>query len=213
MSLDLLLQAVDFEAEAATVEASSTSSSDLTSAQWRAKINYVNANSTVYGINRKTANMHPVCKEGTLRRRVDSNDDSVTRHGPAPHLGFNVEAVLAQHAKQMADLGFPYTKDALGSKAKELQAKAGGLGAVGGQSWVDGFLKRNPSLEVRRSEALEGSRLNSVSREGVNRHFDLLELVVKGVRPENIYMMDETNIMMGSDNVPVSALSVQYVCM
>ena len=213
MSLDLLLLAVAHEETAATVEASTTSSSDLTSAQWRGKIDHVKANNTVYGINRKTANMFPTCNERTLARRVVSNYDSVTRHGPDPHLGFNLEAVLAEHAKQMAALGFPLTKDSLGAKAKELQVKAGGQAVVGGHSWMDGFLTRFPSLAVKRSEGLEGSRLNSVSREAIDRYFDLLKVVVKDVEPENIYIMDETNIMMGSDNVPVRAFSFHHVCM
>ena len=139
MSLDLLLLAVAHEETAATVEASTTSSSDLTSAQWRTKIDHVKANKTVYGINRKTANTFPTCNESTLERRVKSNDDSVRRHGPAPHLGFNLEAVLAGHAKQMADLGYPYGKDALGAKAKELHEEAEGQGVVGGASWVNAF--------------------------------------------------------------------------
>jgi len=121
MDFNLLLLAVAHEETAATVEASTTSSSDLTSAQWRTKIDHVKANKTVYGINRATAITFPTCNESTLARRVKVNDDTVTRHGPAPHLGFNLEAVLAEHAKQMANLGFPYTKDALGAKAKELQ--------------------------------------------------------------------------------------------
>jgi hypothetical protein len=138
----------------------------------------------------------------------------VTRFGPPPNLGLNREAVLAEHARQMASIGFPLTKDALAHKAKELAAKDENEKDVGGHTWVDNFLKRHPDLKVKRSEPLEVPRLNSVSRESVQRHFDLLKEVVDGVKPEDIYMMDETHVTLGSSNVPVSTKFsiLSYMC-
>lgn len=116
----------------------------------------------------------------------------------------DIESVLKAHVLDMAAKGFPLSKASIQQIARDLASKRGVVGDVGGISWMQGFLGRHPELDVKRTEALEATRVFSTSREAVKRYFQIAGLALDGVLPENTHFVDETAVQLGSDNAVVS---------
>ncbi|KAJ8023902.1 hypothetical protein HOLleu_36474 [Holothuria leucospilota] len=67
---------------------------------------------------------------------------------------------------------------------------------MAGDEWLNGFLKSNPDLSIRRAEGLSQARAMGFNRVGVTKYFDLLEKTAEeiGVRNQSsrIFNMDKT---------------------
>jgi len=189
-----------------TVENQNTSRDpkNLSSEDWLAKFDSIKGAASTYGAVKSAANTFPMCHEDTLRRRYKNQDSSATAFGPPPTLGMDIESVLKAHVLDMAATGFHLSKAYIQQTARDLASKRGVVGDVGGISWMQGFLGRHPELDVKRTEALEATRVFSTSREAVKRYFQIARLALDGVLPENTHFVDETAVQLGSDNAVVS---------
>ncbi len=111
-----------------------------------------------------------------------------------------LEAVLVKYAKKLDDCGIP-------PRRKFLLAQAERLGRMHtrkadfflGVSWMTRFLKRHPSLQVKRPSTLEKVRKKAATAEVMKRHIRLYEKTVKrfNVKEENIWNMDEKGFLTG----------------
>jgi len=62
-----------------------------------------------------------------------------------------------------------------------------------GREFYCGFMKRHPELTERRANAIKRSRA-AISEGVINEFFDHYEISSAGIKPENIWNYDETNI-------------------
>ncbi|KAK1854692.1 putative transposase [Colletotrichum chrysophilum] len=64
--------------------------------------------------------------------------------------------------------------------------------------WVDGFMRRNPSIKVQRSRSIDSRRVNGASTEVIRDWFKYLAMPrITAIKPANRYNMDETGILEG----------------
>ena len=74
-------------------------------------------------------------------------------------------------------------------------AKAAGIkwDFVASKRWLDGFLRRH-ELNLRNGQYMEAVRKRAVSPEALNRFFDNWEIASEGVKPENLFVLDEKHV-------------------
>jgi hypothetical protein len=67
-----------------------------------------------------------------------------------------------------------------------------------GKHWTTYFIQRNPSLKAFRGKSMEKSRVEAVTPDKIKAFFATLdEPLVKAIRPQNRWNVDETGIMEG----------------
>jgi hypothetical protein len=78
---------------------------------------------------------------------------------------------------------------------------------MAGRDWLEAFLRRNPSVAVRKPEATSMSRIKGFNKSEVSRFFTNTEEVMSSYKfsPLEMYNMDETG--MGTVQVPGSILA------
>jgi len=130
----------------------------------------------------------------TLSARHAKRDSSVSRPGPQPRLGVDVEDLLVDYVKQCQAMGMCVNEAQLMNKAKELAARLNVTDNVGGNKWLELFYGRHPDLAKRQAQLIEISRVTGINRDAVERYFDILELALAGVPPERTWIADETKI-------------------
>jgi hypothetical protein len=82
---------------------------------------------------------------------------------------------------------------------------------VAGKDWLEGFLKRNRSISVRKPEATSMSRIKGFNKTEVKTFFENLENLMEKFKftPNNIYNMDETGITTVQDTNKILAAKGQ----
>lgn len=79
-----------------------------------------------------------------------------------------------------------------------------------GREFYNGFMKRHPELSERRANAIKRSRA-AISEGVINEFFDHFETSSAGIKPENIWNYDETNIR-DSYRINMVPVLVQWYC-
>ena len=107
------------------------------------------------------------------------------------------ETQLAQWAHVQDVLGMAPTHYQLRCAAEEI-LRAGGTQKKLGKNWVTNFIRRNPSLGTLQGKRLDTKRAKGVTPEKIKELFDILGgPLLRHVRPQHRYNMDETGIMEG----------------
>lgn len=156
----------------------------------------VNAASREYGIPSRT-----------LRRHLATNS-SAKYLGRNPALSREHERRLVLHIQALGKVGFAPNRSDVKKMAFAFAKKLGLKNCFSendesaGKVWLNGFLKRNTSLSIRKSEGLSLARAQGMNRKEVADYFDLvLKLLTENDlldKPSKIFNMDETGIQVNN---------------
>lgn len=169
--------------------------SDFAPEDWQKKFDQIKINpvtgTPLHGeYSRVATTIEPTCNPRTLERRFKAKDTSATKLGAPCALG-PLEPLLLEWLKDYKSLGVNIYRARVQDKARRLAHEAGiAWDFKASESWLNGFCKRN-KLDLREGQFLEAVRRKAVSKEALNRFFDLFEIVQEGVEPENKWMLDE----------------------
>ena len=93
--------------------------------------------------------------------------------------------------------GFPFTHDRVERIVNEILRRRTGTNDHVGKSWVDRFIDRHEdSVHTYWSKHLPSNRAGAVNPTNIHSWEDIVdeEVVVPGIRPEDMYGMDETHM-------------------
>ncbi|KAF4883786.1 hypothetical protein CGCF415_v015717 [Colletotrichum fructicola] len=98
----------------------------------------------------------------TLRRRIKGAQSRDTAFADQQRLSPTQESHLAEWVRIQAALGLPPTHQQLEDFAERILQIHGDTQPLG-KNWVQAFIKRNPSVKVQRSRAIDSQRINRAS--------------------------------------------------
>lgn len=142
----------------------------------------------------------------TLKKRVklQSNISSqpVPRLGRKPVFSDDQEKKLCEHLISMSNIFYgldaiQFRKIAFAcAETIKIDHNFNRETKMAGPDWLEGFLKRNPMISVRKPEATSIHRIQGFNKEEVDRFFNNLEIVFGKYKfePSQIYNVDETGI-------------------
>ena len=154
----------------------------------------------------------------TLRSRLEKkNYIKGSSMGGASFLGEDAEKKLCNHIQKLQASGFAPTSKNLRVMAYNL-AQSMGLRnrfnedkKIAGADWLKLFLKRNPTLSIRKAEGVSMSRAEGMNKEEVLKYFELLTKILTENelldKPLNIFNMDETGLQL--NNVPGKVVALK----
>jgi hypothetical protein len=132
----------------------------------------------------------------TIVNRYEGGRSTQEAHEDQQKLTGAEEAVLVDFLNQSADRGFPQTRRNIIQYANLIRQNWLGADCKDAtDTWVGRFLDRHRDiLQTHWSKPLDTQRAQAMNPEAKKRWFELLEeFVVKaGIRPEDLYGMDET---------------------
>ncbi|XP_053391999.1 jerky protein homolog-like, partial [Mercenaria mercenaria] len=146
------------------------------------------------------AKLHGV-PTSTLRDRVDNRVSIETvKSGPEPVLTLEEEAKLCAHLKELAEVGYGYTRAETIALASDYTVALGKRNVDNpfSMKWFYGFMKRWPELNVVRPSSLSEQRAKCDSDTCIYNYFCELNRIVSKYalsdKPQNIYNIDEKGI-------------------
>ena len=133
----------------------------------------------------------------TLKNRLKGHQARFSAFSELQRLSPTDESQLAEWIRIQAALGLPPTHQQLKSFAERILRIHGDLKPLG-KNWVQAFIKRNPSVRVQRSRAIDSQRINGASTNVIRQWFKHLAVPeIKAIKASNRYNMDETGILEG----------------
>ena len=145
----------------------------------------------------------------TIINRYNNGRSIQEAHEDQQKLTAAEEAVLIDFLQQSADRGFPQSRHNITQYANLIRKNRLGEDCEKlGDTWVTRFLDRHRDiLQMHWSRPLDTQRAQSMNPEAKKRWFELLQefVVEAGIRPEDLYGMDETGC-------PPSAQGTERVC-
>lgn len=191
---------------------------DLAVEDWKAKFAAIRVKkdgvTPCYGEISRVAALKPRVPFETLRRRFEKGQTGLLKSGAAPALG-ELEGALKQWLCDYKSLGVNLYEKKVRQKAVELAVAAGiKWDFKASKNWLDAFLRRN-GLKLLAGQFMEAVRRHAVSKEALNRFFDLFEIASEGVEAKHIYMLDEVHVNLletGSYKVRVICTSLPSCC-
>jgi hypothetical protein len=127
----------------------------------------------------------------TLRRRFLGSKPSCYAHENQQILTTEQQDVLAEWIMEDGDEARPYSRRGLIARVFAL------TGTRVEESWCVTFEYNHPDLVFSSPNSLDPKRAQAFNRKAVRRHFKELKRALKGVKPENIYNMDEQGLQLG----------------
>lgn len=175
----------------------STSKAQWTPDQLSVAINEVQNGKSI----RRAAKDHAI-PFSTLQERLKNCVTSGPRLGRKAVFTSDEEAAIVKHLKTLANMYYGLTPLQFRKVAFEYAEKLNihhrfnTTIKLAGKDWLEGFLKRNPSISIRKPEATSLNRIKGFNKTEVNTFFQNLENVMEKFKftPNNIYNMDETGI-------------------
>ncbi|KDN72148.1 putative transposase [Colletotrichum sublineola] len=133
----------------------------------------------------------------TLQDRIRGAQQRAAALEDLQRLSNAQEVKLASWVQIQADLGLPPTHQQVREFAQRILRAMGDHKPLG-KRWMDGFLRRNPSIKVQRSRSIDSRRINGASTEVIREWFKYLVMPhIAAIKPANRYNMDETGILEG----------------
>ena len=137
----------------------------------------------------------------TLRDRVDNRISvDTTSSGPSPSFNQIEDAKLVEHIKDMANVGYGYTRSESLNMATDYAVHLGKMtndDKVFSMNWFYGFIFRWPELRAIKPSSLSEQRAKCASEESLINYFEELNTIIKKYslanKPENINI-DEKGI-------------------
>lgn len=145
--------------------------------------------------------------QATLRRHASNSNK--TLESSAKGLGCwkatftpDVERKLVEHLKLLESRLFGLTRTSVQELAFELAEKNGFAHKFNpqkqkaGQEWLEGFLRRNKDISLRKPEATSAARAQAFNRPQVNKFFEIYGhlLESENIGPHGIYNTDESSL-------------------
>ena len=135
----------------------------------------------------------------TLKRRVDGSVPVDARPGPTTVLTREEEEKLCKYCFDMCDMGYGLTVEDVRVVAFRIAANSGRQhpfqNGKAGRDWYEGFLRRFPTLTLRKEEALSYMRAKNADEKVVEDFFAKLAAVLARLnllsKPMQIYNADE----------------------
>jgi hypothetical protein len=107
------------------------------------------------------------------------------------------EAVIVEMLLLLGEWGFPFTSEDLRHFVKSYLDKKGAATIfednLPTKRFVDCFIRRHPQFSLRTTNSIKRSRA-ALSRKEVKTFFDNFQKSAEGVRPENMWNYDESNL-------------------
>lgn len=135
----------------------------------------------------------------TLIGRIRDSGSRKDAHTMQMSLSPDLEASLSSWCSVQDVLAGPPTQNQVRLVAQRMLRLAGSDTELG-KTWIQGFLRRNPTVNAKRGARLEKARVEAVTPSKIKAFFDILaDPVISSIRPQNRWIMDETGIMDGQD--------------
>ena len=132
----------------------------------------------------------------TLARHINNTQTTRTKmSGTQQKLSPQEEGVLIEAVIKQGRLGFPLTHDRVERVVNTILGYQAGTDSDVGKNWVDRFITRHEDqLHTYWTKHLPGNRAGAVNPTNIRSWEDIIEeeVVVPGIRPEDMYGMDET---------------------
>ncbi|XP_023934569.1 uncharacterized protein LOC112043401 [Bicyclus anynana] len=145
--------------------------------------------------------------QATLRRHASNSNK--TLESSAKGLGFwkatftpELEKKMVEHLKLLESRLFGLTRTSVQELAFELAEKNGFAHKFNpqkrkaGQEWLEGFLRRNKDISLRKPEATSAARAQAFNRPQVKKFFEIYGLLLESekIGPHRIYNTDESSL-------------------
>ena len=148
----------------------------------------------------KAAKSHGV-PEQTLRDRVNRRISIDTvKSGPDPVLSLEEEARLVSHIKELAEVGYGYTRSEVTNLATDYAVAIGKRRKEQPFSlkWFYTFMNRWPELKVIKPSSLSEQRARCANKMSISNYFEELNRIMRKYdlldKPQCIYNIDEKGI-------------------
>ena len=133
----------------------------------------------------------------TLRNRLHGASSKEEVNHDRQKLSATEETSLANWARIQHAFGLPLTHRQLRLAAQRMLSISGSNASLG-KHWTSYFLRRNPSLKAMKGTHIEKCRAEAVTPEKIKKMYAVFdEPLVKAIRPQNRWNVDETGIMDG----------------
>ena len=133
----------------------------------------------------------------TLQNRLRGGNSRKDVSHDRQKLSATEEASLANWARIQYAFGLPLTHRQLRLAAQRLLAISGNNASLG-KHWTTSFLQRNQSIKAMKGTHIEKSRMEAVTPEKIQEMYAVFEEpLVKAIRPQNRWNVDETGVMDG----------------
>ena len=135
--------------------------------------------------------------ETTLRRRFHGAEPRKVAKAHCQRLSPCQEESLAQWIRIQGTLGSPPTHAIIRCIASRVLANDGDPRPLG-RNWMEGFLRRNPSVKTMKGRSIESAGLSNANAETIQDFFQRLNKpTIVAIPPEHRYNIDESGIMEG----------------
>ncbi|KAK2666831.1 hypothetical protein RAB80_017252 [Fusarium oxysporum f. sp. vasinfectum] len=149
---------------------------------------------------RASARKHSI-KLSTLRDRCAGAQDITTARQKDLSLTVVQEEDLVNYIIERERAFQPLTKQEIHDFAQALSAVNGDISYLG-KNWVDRFISRHQTIEMKPSRVIDAARKRCVTKEMLREYYDGLNWVIesKNILRQHSYNVDETGVQIGETN-------------
>ncbi|KAH7461688.1 hypothetical protein FOMA001_g18889 [Fusarium oxysporum f. sp. matthiolae] len=149
---------------------------------------------------RASARKHSI-KLSTLKDRCAGGQDIRTAHQKDLSLTVVQEDDLVNYIIQRERAFQPLTRQEIHDFAQALSAVNGDVSYIG-KNWVDRFVSRHETIEMKPSRVIDAARKRCITEEMLTEYYNGLSYVIesKKILRSNSYNIDETGVQLGETN-------------